>query len=64
MPGRGCNQARIRPVLQHRMLKERHVRARGAWLQSAAVEGSGAVVDVGMVFGARGRIPLTPEVLR
>ena len=63
MPGKGCNQAKTRPVLQQRMLKVRQVRARGAWLQSA-VEGSGAVVVGRMVCGARGRIPLAPEVLR
>lgn len=30
MPGKGCSHARIRPVLQHKMLKVRQVRARGA----------------------------------
>jgi len=34
MPGRGCNQASNKPALQHRMLNERQVRSRGAWLQS------------------------------
>ena len=34
MPGRGCNQASNKPALQQRMLNERQVRARGAWLQS------------------------------
>ena len=63
MPGKGWSQARVRPVLQHKMLKERQVRARAAWLQSVA-EGCGAVADGCMVFCARGRIPLTPEVLR